>query len=357
MSFLENFGWNDFFEQQQTPETRQLTLGRVIAQHRNAYTVATALGDYQADVSGKFFYENARSDDFPAVGDWVAADCTHASSVQIKHVFERKTKLSRKEAGKSEREQIIAANIDTIFVMSSLNNELNIRRIERYLAVVFESGAQPVVLLTKSDLFAESDELLSNMQRDFPHIAMHAISSLQQTGLSELSSFFVRSHTLACIGSSGVGKSTFINALLNQAVQDTGGIRETDSKGRHTTTHRELFVLPSQAMIIDTPGLRELQIWSAHNGIDETFEDIAELALLCRFKDCKHENEPECAIQDALQNQTLEAGRYQSYQKLLREERFQARKNDRNMQREEKEHWKRISKELRRGMKNKSTWR
>lgn len=357
MSFLENFGWNDFFEQQQTPETRQLTLGRVIAQHRNAYTIATAHGTHQADVSGRFFYESAQSDDFPAVGDWVAADATHESSVQIKHVFNRRTKLSRKEAGKNEREQIIASNIDTIFVMSSLNNELNMRRLERYLALVFESGAQPVVLLTKSDLFAESNALLSKTQHNFPHIAMHAISSVQQTGLSELAGYFAPGRTLGCIGSSGVGKSTFINALLNEALLETGEIREGDSKGRHTTTHRELFVLPSHAMIIDTPGLRELQIWSAQNGIDETFGDIAELVFLCRFKDCQHENEPGCAIQEALQSQTLDAARYRSYQKLLREERYQARKNDRNMQREEKEKWKRVSQELRRGYKNKSAWR
>lgn len=344
MPFLEKFGWNSFFENQLRNCDKQLTIGRVCSQHRTGYIVLTQFGEIQAELCGRLSHHGTKID-FPTVGDWVGLEEVHSDGVSlIDFVFQRKTQLVRKQAGKQNAPQLIAANVDTVFLLSSFNEEFNIRRLERYLSVVYESGAKPVIVLTKADVCQDTSAIMESATTALPFVEIIPISSVKRENLDALTAHLTSGNTVACVGSSGVGKSTLLNTLMQDDLQATLPIRDTDAKGRHTTTHRELFQLPSGALFIDTPGMRELQIWEAQSGIEVAFEDVVLLSNGCKFRDCAHANEPGCAILSALESGELDAKRYKSFLKLKREDEFMERKNNKTQQIEEKEKWKKLSK-------------
>lgn len=258
----------------------------------------------------------AHPSDFPAVGDFVMAGKTGEGTQAVIHqVLPRKSVFMRKAAGSDRKEQLVATNIDIVFLCMALNQDFNVRRLERYLSIAWDSGAKPVVVLTKSDICKDIEEKLLAVQEAAPGVRIIKTTALEIAGIEEILPYLSAGTTAAFLGSSGVGKSTLANRLLREERLATGGIRN-DDKGRHTTTHRELLFLPDGGMVIDTPGMRELGMWDAKSGIDRTFSDIEELALQCRFRDCTHTVEPGCAVQKALKNGTLSKERMQSYQKL-----------------------------------------
>lgn len=293
--------------------------GRVIAQERDMYRVVTEEQEYMAGVSGKFRYNALRQSDYPAVGDYVLVECNSEDDYAvIREVLPRKNAFVRKAAGTNNEEQIVAANIDTVFICMSLNKDFNIRRIERYLSITWDSGASPVIVLTKKDLCDESDSRLAQISNIAIGVPVIAISVLDEEGLKQLYTYLGEKKTAAFVGSSGVGKSTLINRLLEKNMIKTGALRN-DDKGRHTTTHRELFMLREGGMVIDTPGMRELGMWSSEDGIERTFSDIEELSGFCRFSDCTHSTEPGCAVRNALKEGVISEERYQAYKKLKAE--------------------------------------
>ena len=260
----------------------------------------------------------AHSSDFPAVGDFVMAGKTGEGTQAVIHqVLPRKSVFMRKAAGSDRKEQLVATNIDIVFLCMALNQDFNVRRLERYLSIAWDSGAKPVVVLTKSDICKDIEEKLLAVQEAAPGVRIIKTTALETAGIEEILPYLSAGTTAALLGSSGVGKSTLVNRLLREERLATGGIR--NDEGRHTTTHRELLFLPDGGMVIDTPGMRELGMWDAKSGINRTFSDIEELALQCRFRDCTHTVEPGCAVQKALKNGTLSKERMQSYQKLKTE--------------------------------------
>lgn len=340
---LNELGWNDFFAAQFQPYSAQnYQAGRISAEHKNRFQVYTEAGEIWATISGKLRYTALERSDYPAVGDWVALDAD-----VIQAVLPRSSKFSRKSAGNTSEEQIIATNIDTVFLVNALNFDLNTRRIERYLTLAWESGATPpVILLNKSDLCEDLPAKIKEVEASAPGVSIHPISSLTGDGIRELEPYLKTGRTIALLGSSGAGKSTLINQLMGAEVQKTGSIREADSRGRHTTTSRELFVLPQGGLLIDTPGMREIQLYGTGEGLYDAFEDIYDYAKGCRFSDCGHEAEPGCAIQQALAEGVLTAERYESFRKLQREANYISRKTNLQEQRQEKQKWKKISQEL-----------
>ena len=301
----------------------ELTVGRIVLQEKGLYRIRTIAGEQKALVSGKFQFNAAAASDYPAVGDYVTADCADPDTAIIHQVLPRKSLFLRKAAGTSKTEQVVAANIDTVFLCMSLNNDFNLRRLERYLAVAWESGADPVVVLTKADLCED----LSRKQAEVESIAMGVTllttSAMESDGYRQIMPYITGGKTIAFVGSSGVGKSTLINRLLGEERLATDGLRN-DDKGHHTTTHRELLFLPGGAMVIDTPGMRELGMWDAASGVGQTFADIETLAARCRFRNCSHMNEPGCAVRDAIRRGELDNRRWQSYQKLKTENSYAA---------------------------------
>lgn len=294
----------------------QYSLGRVYAQHRNLYKIITEKGEVSATVSGKLQYELINKKDYPVVGDWVNfEELGHGEGI-IHKIQERKTLICRKVAGAKSEEQVLAANIDKIFITMSLNNNFNLRRLERYINIAWDSGATPVILLTKLDLCEDLEDKLLELDEVALGIDKISVSSLTGEGVEVVRSLIKSDDTVVFIGSSGVGKSTIINRLLGEEVQITKEVGEYD-KGRHTTTHRELFVLPTGGAIIDTPGMRELQI--SQGDVEATFKDIEDLALKCHFSDCKHKSEPKCAVQEAIERGELSRERFESYEKIKRE--------------------------------------
>ena len=301
----------------------ELTVGRITLQEKGMYRIRTIMGEQNALVSGKFQFDAQSSSDYPAVGDYVMVSCADPDTAIIHQVLPRKSLFVRKAAGTSKTEQAVAANIDTVFLCMSLNNDFNLRRLERYLAVAWESGADPVVVLTKADLCAD----LPQKQREVETIAMGVdiltTSAMELEGYRQIMPYITEGRTVAFVGSSGVGKSTLINRLLGEERLATDGLRN-DDKGHHTTTHRELLFLPNGAMVIDTPGMRELGMWDAASGVEQTFTDIEALAAQCRFRNCSHTSEPGCAVRAAIRSGELDSGRWQSYQKLKNENSYAA---------------------------------
>ena len=312
------FGLSDRFAAL-TKEYPDLTVGRILSQEKGLYRVIAEHGEQFAETSGKFRYAVQSVSAFPAVGDFVMMDCKKSNNhAIIHHVLPRKSGFVRKAAGTANKEQVVAANIDNVFICMSLNNDFNPRRLERYLSVCWESGAVPVVVLTKSDLCNDTDEKLLAVEAVTMGADILITSSVEEDGYKQVLSYIKRGQTIALIGSSGVGKSTIINCLLGENRIETNGLRR-DDKGRHTTTKRELFLLPDGGLVIDTPGMRELGMWDAGGGLDKTFSDVEEMAANCHFKDCSHTSEPGCAVLAAIEDGELSADRLQSYRKLKAE--------------------------------------
>jgi ribosome biogenesis GTPase len=320
-SLLHRLGWDDGWEAA-FAEHRAAGLfpARVAIQHRGAYDLLCEEGELRASAANRL----VRDEELPAVGDWVGVD---PEPNLIEAVLPRRTTISRKEVWQATREQVLAANVDVAFLVQALPLDFNVRRLERYLAMAWESGAQPVVLLTKTDLVDDVQPFLDDVETvTLGSCPVLAVSALTGAGLEGMLTWFEGNRTAVLLGSSGVGKSTIVNALAGEELLATQEVREDDQRGRHTTSHRELILLPTGGVVLDTPGIRELQLWDAD--LEQTFGDIEELARRCRFSDCAHDQEPGCAVREALADGTLPAERWESYRKLQRElEAVEARRN------------------------------
>ncbi len=347
---LNRWGWNSYFESLWRGTERGTAVpARVIAQERVFWRVAGKFGECTAEAAGKLRLCASAGVEWPAAGDWVAVvprDANTAATIQ--GVLPRRTCFVRKSPGKKMEEQVLAANVDTAFLVSALDGDFNPRRVERYLAQCRESGAMPVILLNKADKCGDLPRKTAEIERIAGGAAICVASAKTGQGIEELEKFLVRGHTLVLLGSSGAGKSTLANRLLGQTVQEVQPVREGDSRGRHTTSRRELFVLPGGALLMDTPGLRELQLWEAEDGVAQAFRDLDSMAAVCRFGDCQHRAEPGCAVQAALREGSLDEGRLENYRKLLREQEFLRRKMDPGARHEEKDRIKKLTREVRR---------
>lgn len=346
---LELLGWNSFFAKNFDSHWQEgYTVGRVALEHKNNYILYTGQGELSAEVTGKMQYRASGRQDFPAVGDWVVISAINSENRAMIHaVLPRKSTFSRKTVGGKTEQQIIATNIDTVFLISGLDGDFNLRRIERYLILVWESGANPVIILNKADLCADVEQRREAVESIALGVPIVVLSALNNQGLDVLTPYLGKGQTVALLGSSGVGKSTLTNQLAGKKVQAVQEVRYGDDRGRHTTTHRQLIVLPSGGLLMDTPGMREIQIWAGDESFQETFADIQTLAMQCRFHDCQHECEPGCAVQQAIEDGILDYERFLSYQKLQKELNYLARKQDRKATLVEKERWKKITKSLR----------
>jgi ribosome biogenesis GTPase / thiamine phosphate phosphatase len=345
---LHDLGWTEELQRTYEGLARDgMLAARVVAQHRGGYLVLTERGSISATLGGRLRRDEAPASDRPAVGDWTAVTLIPGEPKALVHqVLPRKSAISRKVAGLGTDEQVLAANIDTIFLVSSLNSDLNLRRIERYLTIGWESGAVPVIVLTKSDLTSDVTDALLQVESIAPAVGVHAVSNLTGDGFEALVPYLQSGLTVALLGSSGVGKSSLVNRLLGEERQVVREIRE-DDRGRHTTSHRELLVVPGGGFIIDTPGMRELQLWDSADGVERAFSDIVELAAECRFGDCVHETEPGCAVKAALQDGTLRRDRLESFRKLEKELRYLERRQNRRTAAEETRRVKRLSRQMR----------
>ena len=342
---LSKFGWDEFLQAHFQPyNTSEHKAGRVALEYNYLYRVYTARGELLADVAGKLRHEAVSRADLPAVGDWVVLQPRAGEAKATIHgILPRKSKFVRKVAGSRTEEQVVGANIDTIFLVTSLNQDFNLRRIERYLIVAREGGAVPVIVLSKADLCDEIEDRIAEIQRVAGGVPVHAVSVVKRDGLAELMPYFRFGQTVALLGSSGVGKSTLINHLIGRDIQKVKEVREHDGRGQHTTTHRELILLPQGGLVLDTPGMRELHLWDGEESLRLTFDDIDALVGSCHFSDCGHRDEPRCAIREALAEGVIDAARYQSYEKLQKELRYVARKQDTGAQITEKKRWKKLS--------------
>ncbi|WP_054940918.1 ribosome small subunit-dependent GTPase A [Paenibacillus ihuae] len=328
---IEQYGWNENWQNkwsekhhEQEQEGNRRIPGRITGDFGSKYRVMTETGETWGELAGRLRHTLTDSGEFPAIGDWVTLAMQDGGEHAVIHgVLPRHSVISRKVAGNTQVEQIVAANVDTLFLVSALNDDFNVRRMERYLIMAWNSGANPVILLTKADLCLDADQKIAEMERAAPGVPVHAVSALLGDGRNELLPYIRSGQTVALTGSSGCGKSTMVNWLSGQNLQLTQDVREGDSRGRHTTTHRELFVLPDGAIIIDTPGMRELQLWEDDGGLDLAFGDISSLAAECRFSDCKHEREEGCAVLEAVATGVLEEKRLLNYRKTQKELRYQ----------------------------------
>jgi len=307
---LAQLGWRPFFQQQLDLEHWGYPVCRVIAQHRNRLELLCETGSV----------ELALHPDMPAVtvGDWVVLTPEH----RFLRLLERQSLFHRKAPGRKVEEQLIAANVDTVFILTSLNEDFNLNRIERYLSLVNEAKVEPVVVLSKSDLCPDPGEFQHQVQGLDPLLLVETVNCLDAGDVQKLLPWCGTGRTVALMGSSGVGKSTLVNGLLGDSVQSTGAIRENDGKGRHVTTGRSLHPMKGGGLLLDTPGLRELQLTDCDDGVNTTFAEITSLAERCRFTDCSHGNEPGCAVQDAISRGELNPRRLSSYRKLMREQAF-----------------------------------
>jgi ribosome biogenesis GTPase len=346
---LEELGFTAEFEE----HFRALNLdgcrpGRVAREDRKHYLVYTEVGELLADVTGKLRHGAASKGELPAVGDWVAVAARVSEGRGTIHaVLPRTGCFVRKEAGVVTEEQVLAANVDTAFLVTGLDGNFNVRRIERYLTLAWESGASPVVVLNKADICADVAQRVSEVETATGGVPVLALSALTAEGLQALQPHLEPAKTVVFLGSSGVGKSTIINHLLGEERLRVQEVREDDSRGRHTTTNRELHLLPGGALVIDTPGMRELQLWGTEEGLERAFADIEELAQQCRFRDCGHAHEPGCAVRAAVADGRLDAKRLKSYEKLRRElEHLALRQDDQLRRRVNRERGKMINQYL-----------
>jgi len=320
---IDSLGWNEYFNAQfHDFRNSGYTPGRVAGQARDRYTIWGDFGILSAEVSGKFRFETRSRSEFPVVGDWVVAlPHENGKSATIHALLPRRSSFSRKQAGFVTEEQILAANMDIIFVVAGLDQEFNPRRLERYVVTAWDSGAMPVIVLNKADICSDLSKYRDEAQKSAPTTPVVTMSAKTGEGIDVLDQYLRPGTTGVLLGSSGVGKSSLINRLAGEERQLVTDVREGDSRGRHTTTNRELIVLPGGALIIDTPGLRELQLWADEEEVDAAFSEIGELAEKCRFRDCNHENEPGCAVLEAVADGLLDEARLRNYRKMRREQR------------------------------------
>jgi ribosome biogenesis GTPase len=344
---LETLGFGpDFAAEFEQYEAEGLIPARVAVEHHGFYELLAAEGDLGGVPTGRLKFASVE----PAVGDWVAAEkLPDERKALIRAVLPRRTTFSRKEPWKRTAEQVVAANVDVLFLLSGLAHDFNLRRLERYLTAAWESGAEPVVVLTKLDLVDDVDERLADVESVAFGVPVHAISNVTGEGLEALEEHLLPGRTVALLGSSGVGKSTLINRLLGRELLPTAEV-SAGGRGRHTTTRRELVLLPAGALLLDTPGMRELQLWAGEESLDGAFGDIAELAAGCRFSDCSHEREPGCAVRAALADGSLSQERFQSHRKLERELRALAIRQDARLRADERKKWRRMERSRRRGL-------
>jgi ribosome biogenesis GTPase / thiamine phosphate phosphatase len=324
---LEALGWNTQWQQKFEAAVSQaaakadpllkLQRGRIIAEHRTHYVIGTDTGDLSAEATGRFRNNVALRTDLPGVGDFVAFRPAEADGPAFVEAVLPRTSTMVRKAAAEQRPQLLAANVDVVFIMTALDGDYNLRRVERYLVLVRDSGARPVIVANKSDLLANGGGdvagVMAELAATAPGVAIHAISARGRSGLAELEAYFAGNKTIALIGSSGVGKSTLTNQLLQRDVMATQEVRESDSRGRHTTTHRQMFIRAGGGTLIDTPGMRELGLWNADEGKDANFDDIEQLALSCKFTNCGHQSEPGCKVLAAISAGELEAARLTSF--------------------------------------------
>jgi len=313
---INDYGWNEYFEREWNETSNNgMIAGRIVADYGQLLRVVTDVGELC--VSRPIQKHNNELQ--IAVGDWVALEKVSDTEMSIRSILKRKTKFSRAAAGIELKEQIVAANVDNVFITQSLNKDFNMKRLERYLIAAWESGATPVVVLTKADCCEDVAAKMAIVYSTAPGVEVYAISCVTGVGIEEIRKYLVQGKTVALLGSSGVGKSTLVNTLAGEELLKTQTIREDDSRGRHTTTHRELILVPEGGLILDTPGMRILSLWESDVGMEIMFGDVEELTKLCRFHDCKHQNEPGCAVREALNTGKLEMKRWESWQKLQKE--------------------------------------
>lgn len=329
---LSQLGWNAYFAalwEARDADAAAWVPARVISQQRGLWRVAGDFAECWAEASGMLRSGAEAGEDWPAAGDWVAVEMLSGGGRPLIHkVLPRRTKFVRKVAGKRLEEQVIAANVDTAFVVMALDGDFNVRRLERYLAQSWESGAKSIVVLNKADDCADVEARVAEVESIAAGVPIFALSARTGEGVEALDKFLAAGETVVLLGSSGVGKSTLLNHFLQRDAQTVQPVRASDSRGRHTTTHRELFALPGGALLIDTPGLRELQLWGAAEGVEQAFSDIEEFAAGCKYGNCGHTSEPGCAVQAAIAEGTLDAERVENWRKLQREQEFVKRKMD-----------------------------
>lgn len=352
---LSNLGWNPFFSRSfEDLDVAGAKPARVFRQDKHRVLVHDGADLRTARATGLLTQELARDHDAIVVGDWVLIlEDTLSGQPIIRATLPRKSSFVRNSAGGTTRRQVVAANVDILFLVSGLDGDFNLRRIERYVTQAWGSGALPVVLLNKADLCSDVDGRSLAASAVAPGVDVHAISARDGSGLRAITGYLRPGTTVALVGSSGVGKSTLLNQLAGEDLMPVHAVREDDSRGRHTTTHREMIALPGGGLLIDTPGMRELQLWSSEEDVRRTFADVADLALGCRFNDCTHTSEPGCAVLRALETGELDEARYRSHQKLEREVAYLERRKDESAAYAQREHDRKRTRLYRKTMREK----
>lgn len=349
MSKIKKYGWNKYFQDELDKIETPFIPARIISQHSNLYKVITDKGEYLAEKSGKLEYFAENEKELPVIGDWVLVDIFDQENKAVIHeIIPRKTSFSRKKAGKSFEEQVIAANTDLVFIITGLDHNYNLSRLERYLSIIDKTKIKPALIFNKTDLIRSTKKIQKEVKERIPDIEQLFVSAKKKRGFDDLYPLLKKGKTVCFLGSSGVGKSSIINILMDKEVIKVQEVRQIDSKGRHTTSSKQMFLLPSGSIVIDTPGIREFGlIGDKEENINEAFPDILELAKYCRFRDCSHEVEPDCAVRDALIKNELQESRYNSYIKLKKEIQYtQQKQQEKGKSSNPKKRWKDLSKKI-----------
>ena len=337
-------GWNIYFENQITPDDQDYIIGRVAVENKTNFQVLSAAGAYTAEATGKLFYMAETDAELPKVGDWVLMTEIDKGKAIIQKVLQRRSITSRKVPGKRAEEQVIATNIDKLFIVQGLDANFNLARLERYLTLA--AGVAPVIVLNKADLCPNPEAIVQSVKERIKGVPILVTTALQDQ-VAPLLPYITTGVTVAVVGSSGVGKSTLINSLMGEKIMATSDVREGDAKGRHTTTTRHLMMLPAGGVLIDTPGMRELQLWGDQSSLSTFFEDIEALGQQCKFNNCTHTDEIGCAIREALENGSLDDGHWVNYAKMKKELEYLETRQNINAMLEKKNKWKKIHKEQR----------